>query len=296
LSESTLGASTLESILAAARSMAAWIGDSEQSRPHGSLHSDPGNSSGTASEPADDPYLATDLSAAELTPNELRSANLVEPLRPFISGEMVFKTDSIELCGANICSGDGAANHRAVLEALAAKHPKGDFIAIGAKKLAKLLVGYSEGNLPGLVRNIRVRIANRLKAVGIDCGMEDVIGRTRAGYQLSPRISVQVVPERQLPPKALARSRKPAADGSRDDTNDTNAPYLDEPNGTDKAARAEWILRQLALGRPVRAYDVAERYRCSLVTGKRDMQSLVASGAIEFVGRRRTGYYRPKLS
>jgi hypothetical protein len=292
LAESTVGASNLESILAAAHSMAAWIGESAQLRLPGLMDAAVGGDSDNATESTVGQDLAVQESVDEETAGGMPSGKSEVLLRPFTGGEMEFVEDQIVLCGVTICSDDSASNHRLVLKMLAERHPNGSF---SAKKMAQHLVGCSERKVPGLVRNIRVRITKALNSVGIDCGMEDVIGRTKAGYQLRRHLSVQMAPGRQPPHERWAGSRKsPADEPNRDDTNDPDAPNVDELNGTDKSARAVWILQKLARGQRVRANDVAKKCCCSLATAKRDMQSLIMSGAIEFVGPKRTGYYRTK--
>jgi len=57
-------------------------------------------------------------------------------------------------------------------------------------------------------------------------------------------------------------------------------------------ARQQWFIAQVVAGRQSGWADLAEQWQVSRATAKRDIADLKARGLIEFVGARRTGFYR----
>lgn len=65
-------------------------------------------------------------------------------------------------------------------------------------------------------------------------------------------------------------------------------------NEADEAvnARQQWFLAQISAGRQSGWADLAQQWQVSRATAQRDIADLKAHGLIEFVGARRTGFYR----
>jgi predicted ArsR family transcriptional regulator len=53
-------------------------------------------------------------------------------------------------------------------------------------------------------------------------------------------------------------------------------------------------MEQLAAGKQVRAADIAERWRVTEKSAKRDISDLKARKVVEFVGAPKNGFYRVK--
>jgi predicted DNA-binding transcriptional regulator YafY len=58
--------------------------------------------------------------------------------------------------------------------------------------------------------------------------------------------------------------------------------------------RQLWFMEQLAAGKQVRAADIAERWRVTEKSAKRDISDLTARKVVEFVGAPKNGFYRVK--
>ena len=57
-------------------------------------------------------------------------------------------------------------------------------------------------------------------------------------------------------------------------------------------ARQQWFIAQIIAGRQSGWAELAEQWQVSRATARRDIAGLKARGLIEFVGARRTGFYR----
>ncbi|MCI0333341.1 MAG: response regulator [Planctomycetes bacterium] len=215
--------------------------------------------------------------------------------KKFAGGEMAFYADRIELCGVIICAGPRCLRQRKVLDSLRQKRD-GKFVAIGSKKLEERIGrGAGPNSVPGLIQTLRKRIIQELASINLDCGRQEVIVRTKQGYQLRDWITVQ------------DGDGKNASDNqgqvkidvpNQAETDVPNGSSLDDPNvlNDDAAVRRDWIIQQLVQDRKRRAPDIQQKFGCSLKTAKRDLKALKDEGRIEFVGSRRTGYYRLKDS
>ena len=231
---------------------------------------------------------------------EAEKAN--EP-KAFSGGEMVFYSDRVELCGVTICGGPRCEQSRKTLDLLREKNTKGEFVAFGSKKLAEK-IGRDGGSpsVTGLIRDIRTRISAELQNIQIRCGRHDVVVRTNQGYKFNDSVTVHDSDESigaRIQGHGLSRAEHNVPNCSGPDVPDVrncDASHVrddDVPDVSDNSAgnRRAWILQQLTDGRRLNSPDVAERFRCSVKTAQRDLQSLKDEGRIEFVGVPRTGCY-----
>jgi DNA-binding response OmpR family regulator len=226
-------------------------------------------------------------------------AEQASQLKAFSGGEMVYFSDRVELCGVDICSGGRSKRRRTTLDLLRIKKGQG-FTCYSGEELAKKLgLATGQNGASGLIRDIRDRITDALRSkANIDCLDEDVILSGGPGYRLSEKLSVQDGPDTASgKDKGHGRDNRCIDDPNRDpdDSNpdDPNDPNPDDPD-VKTESRRNWVLQELGKGRKLRTTDIVQEFGCSLETAKRDLKSLKANGVIEFVGTRRTGYYRLK--
>lgn len=199
----------------------------------------------------------------------------------FTGGVMVFFEDRVELCGADICSGPRSRRLRRVLELLRVPRSDGKFMSYSGQSLQAEL----GKNIPGLIRDLRESIRNALEKAGIEVENGDVITSSRTGYHFSQKLTVQLKDGGSWP--ANASSSVPnVPDGSV-----PGVPNRDVPNG-DRCKRLAWILDQLTQKRQIKTVDVMNQFGCAEKTAKRDLKALRSQGKIEFVGTRRSGFYR----
>lgn len=67
----------------------------------------------------------------------------------------------------------------------------------------------------------------------------------------------------------------------------------DVPSADDGPNRRQlWFLAELAIGRNVKAADLALQWNVTDKTARRDIRALKARGRIVFIGPRKTGRYR----
>jgi len=205
-------------------------------------------------------------------------------LAPFTGGTMVFFADRVELCGVNFCGGPRSQTKRKVLDHLRKMRADGAFEAYSGEQLAELLgLKGGENSAAGVIRDLRDDIVERLAAArNISCGRKDVILSGGIGYRFSKKLTVH--------------------SGDRPKITDINEESgvgdVGDPNGGDVGGdlaviRQDWILRQLAEGRKLRAPAIARHFGCSIRTVERDLTALKKRGQIKFVGAARTGFYRP---
>ena len=95
----------------------------------------------------------------------------------------------------------------------------------------------------------------------------DIIATTPRGYQLSPKLTVEV---------AAGAKRKNG--------------ILPVPEKSDAEERKEWFLAQLRKGKRLTRRDYEKQFTVSIATAKRDLASM--DGCVEFFGTGETGYYR----
>ena len=207
-----------------------------------------------------------------------------EPQTPqsFAGGEIVFYPDRVELCGVNICGGRRSKSRRVLLELLSKQRENGEFVAYSGDELesAGQRLGVTREAV-GWIRDARDRIEKQLRTANITCEGKDVILSGGAGYRFADCLTIRHAGQPEAP---VIKDPQPEAD-VRD------ADISDAPDDAASARRA-WILQRLATGERLQAPAVAKQLKCSVKTAQRDLAVLKEEGQIEFVGPKRTGYYR----
>jgi hypothetical protein len=215
----------------------------------------------------------------------------------FIGGTLMFSDDRVELCGVEIYSGPRSDRKRKLLKLLSAQRT-GRFVAYSGNTLVGLLPAKSDGEVAGLIRDLRRRITSGLREVGIECGPNSVIQSGGPGYRFAESLSVQFADDENQ--EAVLGHNSGDDDPVRDPVKhadsrgDTVSDPVDDPvaKPDDPVARREWILRQAAAGRQLRAPHIAEALKCSTETAKRDLAALKDAKKIEFEGSPKHGFYR----
>ena len=78
--------------------------------------------------------------------------------KPFSVGEIVFYSNRVEFCGADICSGVRSSSRRIVLELLSRKRNDGEFVAYSGEELEGQLKKFGgQGTAAGLIRDLRMK-------------------------------------------------------------------------------------------------------------------------------------------
>ncbi len=240
------------------------------------------------------------------------------PLQPFRGGTLVFFQGRVELCGEVICKGARSVHSRTALQLLARKE-HGCFVAYSAERLA-IAVGCKHA--AGLIRGLRARIRERLRAVGLACDDEAVILSGGAGYRFADSISVSVqFGDTPAPPEILAHvaTATRVVERVNDlitptdalvselvtppkvrvgelvetfDEPDRNVDDHDDDANSDAAEanrRQADLLRLLAQGKRLRVPAIAAALGYSKAMVKRDIAAL--AGKVRFDGAPKTGGY-----
>lgn len=211
--------------------------------------------------------------------------------RRFETGEIVFYSDRVEMCGVDICSGARCGSRRIVLELLSRRRPDGSFVAYSGFDLETEAKRHgAKGTASGWIRDLRdtIVIALRKQVPSTVAAEDDVILSGGPGYRFAENISVQF----RDPPRITDITD---TDESSDVPNDDVRDVFDVRDDAAGSRRA-WILQELAAERRLNAPDVAKHFGCSVKTAQRDLTALKDEGKIEFVGAARTGYYRLRPS
>jgi hypothetical protein len=82
-------------------------------------------------------------------------------------------------------------------------------------------------------------------------------------------------------------------DRIRDRDDDRDCLGVGARSAATKDRRQTWFLEAVGAGRQVGAVEIADRWRVSEKTARRDIAALKAKGLVEFVGPRRSGAYQP---
>jgi hypothetical protein len=221
---------------------------------------------------------------------------------PFSNGEMVFLSDRVIFCGVDICSGPRSETRRQLLELLGKRHRDGTFVAYGSDRIAKKInLRSGARSVAGQVRDLRNDIVLSLRdQASIKCGRLDVVLSGGPGYRLAPSVIVRNHTQTVLAESSAAAVPDDPYNDDPDvpDRADPGVPDVpeDDPDGSNETAagRRNWILKQLAEGRELRAPDVVRRFDYSNKTAKRALQALRKEGRIIFKGDAQTGSYRLK--
>jgi hypothetical protein len=237
----------------------------------------PNESAPTATVPSEPPPLSPEVPVSEIQ----------EP-QQFLSGEVVFYDDRVEICGVDICSGPRSRSRRVVLELLSRRKADKTFVAYSGEDLeteAKKLG--AKGTPNGWIRDLRDDIFEALRTkTNLIFGREDLILSGGKGYRFAECLTVRYDSTATI--TDITDTDEPA-DVPNDDVRDV----FDVPDDT-AGARRGWVLQELVKGRRLKAPDVAEHFGCSVKTAQRDLTALKDEGKVEFVGAARTGFYRIK--
>jgi two-component system cell cycle response regulator DivK len=189
-----------------------------------------------------------------------------EPLKAFSGGELVVTAETVELCGVGLCDSSSGRIWQ-IVNLLSTRTEKGTLPAFSGKELAdRLRVTRGEKGIAEAVKNFRERATHLLaEQAHLACEGNDVIATTTRGYQLSPKLNVQVA----------AKSK---------------SPQVKTPEFYGAAERKEWFLSQLRKGKRLTRRDYEQQFEISTSTAKRDLADL--SDDIEFVGIGEEGYYK----
>jgi len=207
--------------------------------------------------------------------------------RRFESGEIVFYTDRVEICGVDICSGPRSGSRRIVLELLSRRRPNGAFVAYSGVDLETEGKRYgAKGTASGWIRDLRgtIVLALRKQVPSTIASEDEIILSGGPGYRFAESINVQF---RDPPGITDITATNESSDVPNDDVRDV----FDVPDDA-AGSRQAWILQELVKERRLKAPDVAEHFDCSVKTAQRDLTVLKDQGKIEFVGATRTGHYR----
>ena len=221
-------------------------------------------------------------------PSALERSGAPDP-QPFTAGEMVFRTDRVELCGVDICSGSRSLSRRIVLELLSQKRGDGTFVAYsGAELENQLKKRGGQGTAAGSIRDLRDDVMASLRSQGgLVCGRRDVILSGGPGYRFSESVTVHHVDPQQIRDITDIDESDDVPNVRNDDVREA----FDVREDT-AAVRRTWILQQLTDGVQVKSPAVAKHFKCSVKTAQRDLTALKDDGKIEYVGASRTGYYQ----
>jgi hypothetical protein len=259
-------------------------------------------------EPATDQELARHRDVGNRSADSAGEDPSEGQVTKFDGGTMVFHSNRVELCGANICSGRRSRRQRAVLDLLRMKNADGQFQAYSSNSIAEKVGLKDASGVPALIRDLRTQISKRLhEQVGIECGREEVILSGDQGYRLSHKLSVQDAEDlhgaglQGHEPGGAAgpdpdhepndRDRDPIGDPRDEPIADLGGdPIADADDPTEE--RQKWILNELGKGRKLTAPLIADELNCSHSTARRDLEALKAAGEIEHVGSTRYGHYR----
>jgi hypothetical protein len=230
------------------------------------------------------------------TPNAASQPNDSVPLtqkeRPapqtFSGGEVVFRKDRVELCGADICSGPRSRSRRIVLELFGKRQKDGSFVAYSGEDLEiEAKRNGAKGSAGRWIQDLRDDIMESLRRhANIVSGHKDVILSGDRGYRFAESLSVQVVGQPEITDITDITDTGDAGNVPDHDVRD-----VFDVRDAEAERRREWILQQLAAGTRLKAPDVVKQFKCVVKTAQRDLKALKDDDRIEFIGSPKTGYY-----
>jgi CheY-like chemotaxis protein len=191
-------------------------------------------------------------------------------LTPFTGGDFIVTGEAVELCGVRLCENSSGRIWQ-IINLLCVRTAKGVLPACSGKDLAdRMNVDRGEKAIAEAVKTFRKRAAELLaEESGLACDGNDIIATTPRGYQLSPKLTVEVAPG------AKGKNGK-----------------VSVPGKSDAEERKDWFLAQLRKGKRLARRDYEKQFTVSIATAKRDLASL--GPQIEFVGAGEEGFYRLK--
>lgn len=189
-------------------------------------------------------------------------------LTPFAGGDFIVTAEAVELCGVRLCENTSGRIWQ-IINLLCVRTTKGVLPACSGKDLAdRIKVERGEKAIAEAVKTFRKRASELLaEQAGQACEGNDIIATTPRGYQLSPKLTVEVT---------AGAKRK----------NDK----VPVPEKSDAEERKEWFLAQLRKGKRLTRRDYEKQFSVSIATAKRDLASLSAVATFEGAGEE--GYYR----
>ena len=189
-------------------------------------------------------------------------------LTPFTGGDFIVTAAAVELCGVRLCENTSGRIWQ-IINLLCVRTAKGVLPACSGKDLAdRINVERGEKAIAEAVKTFRKRASDLLaQQVGVACDGNDIIATTPRGYQLSPKLTVEV---------AAVATRK-----------NGKVPV---PEKSDAEERTQWFVAQLSKGKRLTRRDYEKQFTVSIATAKRDLASLVGSVVFEGIGE--SGYYR----
>lgn len=188
-------------------------------------------------------------------------------LTPFTGGDLVVTAEAAELCGVRLCENTSGRIWQ-IINQLCVRTAKGVFPACSGKDLAdRIKVERGEKAIAEAVKTFRKRASELLaEQAGLACEGNDIIATTPRGYQLSPKLTVEV---------AATATRK-----------NGKVPV---PEKAEAEERKEWFLTQLRKGKRLTRLHYEKQFGISTATAKRDLSAL--EGQAKFLGTGGAGYW-----
>ncbi|EDY20998.1 response regulator receiver protein [Chthoniobacter flavus Ellin428] len=189
-------------------------------------------------------------------------------LTPFTGGDFIVTAEAVELCGVRLCENTSGRIWQ-IINLLCVRTAKCVLPACSGKDLAdRIKVERGEKAIAEAVKTFRKRASELLaEQAGLACDGNDIIATTPRGYQLSPKLTVEV---------AAGVTRKNGK--------------VAVPEKSDGEERKQWFLTQLRKGKRLTRRDYEKQFTVSIATAKRDLASL--GPQIEFVGAGEVGHYQ----
>lgn len=188
-------------------------------------------------------------------------------LTPFTGGDFIVTAEAVELCGVRLCENTSGRIWQ-IINMLCIRTAKGVLPACSGKDLAdRIKVERGEKAIAEAVKTFRKRASELLaEQAGLACDGNDIIATTPRGYQLSPKLTVELAAGAKHKGKVIAREK------------------------SDAEERKEWFLAQLRKGKRLTRLDYEKQFGISTPTAKRDLSSL--GGQAQFVGTGGAGYWK----
>jgi len=222
--------------------------------------------------------------------------------QPFTSGEMVFSSKYVRLCGINVLGDTGLGHCRRMLDLLRRKRKDGRFVRISAEEIARRIgkeihAAVGVGTITGCAKTIRTNIKTRLmRDLNLICEDQDALARDEQGYHLNDdKVTVREIrnnDENVDDPSTVPGDKNVPSNGPANvPSNDYGHGYGHDHGQTE---RQKWIIEEARKGRMIYRRQVEERFRVSRKTANRDFSELVRHGHIQYVRKPHPGFYRYK--
>ncbi|MFM7929003.1 MAG: hypothetical protein ACKO9Q_14955, partial [Pirellula sp.] len=185
----------------------------------------------------------------------------------FAGGELVIEKDRITLCGHTVLSTARSTRIVRILEVLNQRTRVGAWVAKSGPELASELGGSAgEPAVVSAIYNFRKALTDVLRTqVGVEADNQTIVCSGGTGYRFSDLVTVRDA---------------------------RNAVAAEVPEVETPASRQELILTLLRQSGKMRSTNIASKFGCSLRTVKRELDTFLFAGSIDFVGPSKTGTYR----